>query len=131
MSAKTPANPERAFGVSVGTVLILIAAYAVWRERMITAEVTGVVGLVLVVLGRWRPSLLKWPSKVWWRFALALGYVNARVILTLAFVLVLVPLSLLARLIGRDPLARHRRNWPGWSPYPSRYRDPSHFSRMY
>jgi hypothetical protein len=83
------------------------------------------------VLGRLRPSLLKWPSAVWWRFALALGYVNARIILTLAFALVLIPLGLIWRVIGRDPLGRRRATWSGWSPHPARYRDRSHFSRMY
>jgi hypothetical protein len=68
---------------------------------------------------------------VWWRFALALGYVNARIILTLAFALVLVPLGLLWRLIGRDPLGKRRATRPGWSPHPARYRDRTHFSRMY
>jgi len=28
---KTPVNPERSFGVSVGTVLCVIAALLVWR----------------------------------------------------------------------------------------------------
>jgi hypothetical protein len=129
---KGPANPERAFGLSVGTVLLLVSAIAVWRGRRVTiAEIVGGVGFVLVVLGRLRPSLLKWPSAVWWRFALALGYVNARIILTLAFALVLVPLGFLWRAIGRDPLGRRRATWPGWSPYPARYRDRTHFSRMY
>jgi hypothetical protein len=128
---KGPANPERAFGLSVGTVLLIVGAIAVWRGRVSTAEIAGGVGFVLVALGRLRPSLLKWPSAVWWRFALALGYVNARIILTLAFALVLIPLGLIWRLIGRDPLGKRRAAWPGWSPYPARYRDRSHFLRMY
>ena len=39
---------------------------------------------------------------------MVLGYVNARVILTIAFALVLMPLGLIWRLIGRDPLANRR-----------------------
>ena len=35
------------------------------------------------------------------------------------------------RLIGKDPLARRRRSWRGWLPYPDRYRDPRHFERMF
>jgi len=35
------------------------------------------------------------------------------------------------RVIGKDPLTRRRTQWPGWSPYPARYRDPKHYSRMY
>ena len=124
-------NPERAFGLSVGTVLLLIAAFAVWRGRILTAEALAVVGTLLVVLGYLRPMLLYWPSKAWWRLALALGYVNARVILTVAFVVMFVPMGFVWRLIGRDPLARRQGHWRGWQSYPARYRDRNHFSRMY
>jgi len=131
MTHKGPANPEKSFGISVGIVLLLIAAFLVWRERQTTAQVVGGIGAVLLLLGLVQPRLLKWPSAVWWRFAMILGYVNARIILTVIFTIVFSPLGLLWRLIGNDPLARKRRNWPGWSPYPARYRKPDHFTRMY
>ena len=60
-----------------------------------------------------------------------LGYVNARVILTIAFAIVFVPLGLIWRLIGRDPLSNHRANFPGWTAYPARYRSRDHFTKMY
>ena len=122
---------ERSFGISVGGVLLLIAAVRIWRGRIPSAEIAGSIGGLLVVLGLTRPMLLKWPSAVWWKFAMILGYVNARVILTVAFALVLTPLGLLWRLIGKDPLARQRKNWQGWQPSPERYRNPDHFNRMY
>jgi hypothetical protein len=128
---KGPANPERAFGISVGTVLVLVAAYLFWRGRLPAAQVLFGVGAVLVLLGYLQPRWLKYPSAAWWKFAMVLGYVNARVILTLIFSLVLVPLGVVWRLIGRDPLARRRASWPGWSPYPPRYRDRTHYTRMF
>jgi len=128
---KGPKHPERSFGLSVGTVLILIAAFLAWRGRIATAEIVGGIGATLVVLGYLQPRLLKWPSAVWWKFALALGYVNARVILSIAFFLVLTPIGLIWRLIGRDPLVRKRSSWTGWTAYPERYSDRSHFTRMY
>jgi Saxitoxin biosynthesis operon protein SxtJ len=131
MASKVPANPERSFGVSVGTVLCAIALVLAWRGRPVRAEVLGAIGVPLLVLGLLRPSLLKWPSAWWWRFSKALGHVNARVLLTLLFVVVLLPMGLIWRLIGRDPLARRRRAWPGWSPYPSRYQDHHHYRRMF
>jgi hypothetical protein len=124
-------NPERSFGISVGAVLLAIGAALVWRGRIRAAEVTGSIGAVLLLLGLVKPSLLEWPSKAWWAFALTLGYVNARVILSVAFYLVLTPLALVWRLIGKDPLAFDKRHWPGWTPYPARYKDPDHFTRMY
>ncbi len=131
MINKGPANPEKSFGISVGIVLLLIAGFLVWRERLTAAPIVGGIGAVLLVLGLVQPGLLKWPSAVWWRFAIILGHVNARIILTVIFTVVFSPLGLLWRVVGNDPLARKRRNWPGWSPYPARYRKSDHFTRMY
>lgn len=128
---RKPANPERSFGVSVGAVLLLIAAVLWWRGRVGRAEVLGAIGLVLFVCGRLRPQLLKYPSAAWWKFAGVLGYVNARILLTLLFSVLLVPISFVWKLTGKDPLARRRQQFPGWTPYPARYRDRTHFERMF
>ena len=126
-----PDFKERSFGVSVGGFLLLLSVVLWWRGRITAAAILAGIGAVLVVLGLTAPRLLKYPSAVWWKFALILGYVNARVILTIAFFVVLTPMSLVWRLIGRDPLAIKKQHWPGWSPYPARYRDKDHFTRMY
>jgi hypothetical protein len=128
---KGPAHPEKAFGVSVGTVLIAASAYAAWRGHERLALAGAGLGLGLVLAGWFAPRLLRWPSAVWWRIALVLGYVNTRIILTVVFALLLTPIGLIWRVIGRDPLGRHRRNWRGWTPAPARYRDKHHYSRMY
>jgi hypothetical protein len=129
--AKGPKNPEKSFGVSVGAVLLVIAAALWWRGRVGRAEILGGIGAVLLLFGAVRPQLLKWPSAIWWRFAGVLGYVNARILLTLLFSVLLVPLSLVWRMLGKDPLARRREQFPGWTPYPERYRDRTHFERMF
>jgi hypothetical protein len=131
MAHKGPKNPERSFGLSVGGLLCVIAIFLIWRGRIGRAEILGTIGGVLVVLGLVNPRLLKWPSDLWWRFARALAYVNARILLTLLFTIALVPLNAIWRIIGNDPLTRRRDKWPGWSAYPARYRDHKHYSRMY
>jgi hypothetical protein len=126
-----PDFKERSFGVSVGGVLILVAAVLWWRGSITNAGMAAGVGAVLVILGLTAPRLLKYPSAAWWKLAMILGYVNARIILSIAFLFFLTPISLVWRLIGRDPLAIKKAHWPGWSPYPARYRDRNHFSKMY
>jgi Saxitoxin biosynthesis operon protein SxtJ len=131
MTRRGPANPERSFGLSVGAVLCAIGIFLAWRGRTFGAEVIGSIGAVLLVCGLLYPPVLKGPSALWWRFAQALGYVNARVLLTVLFTIALLPLSLIWRAIGKDPLARRRSQYPGWTTYPGRYRDHKHYSRMY
>lgn len=124
-------NRERSFGVTVGAVLCGIALLLAWRGRVGRAELLGAIGVVLFTLGRLAPSLLKYPSDAWWTLAAVLGWINARVLLSLLFFLVLTPVGLVWRLTGKDPLARNRASWRGWSNYPERYRNPRHFDRMF
>lgn len=122
---------ERSFGLSVGGVCLGIALWTAWRGRTTLATVLAIVGAVLIVAGAAAPSLLALPSRWWYRLAHALGWVNTRVLLTLMFLLIVIPVGLLLRLIGREPLARRRKAFPGWQEAPARYRDPQHYLRMY
>ena len=126
-----PVNPERSFGLSVGGVLCLIAAVLAWRGSPARAQWVGAVGATLVVCGLVYAPMLRYPSALWWRLSRVLGHFNSRILLTLMFVVVFVPISLVWRLVGTDPLTRRRGRWPGWSPYPPRYRDRRHYTRMF
>jgi hypothetical protein len=128
---KGPQNRERSFGLSVGGFLCVLAAALVWRGRVGRAESAAAVGVLLAVFGWLRPAALKPVSDLWWTLAGALGWFNSRLLLTLAFTVVLMPLGLLWRITGKDPLARRRRSWQGWAPSPPRYHDPKHFERMF
>jgi len=131
MTVKGAKNPERSFGVSVGLVLCAIAVVLWWRGRVGRAEILGAIGAFLFVAGLIYPPALKYPSAGWWRFSRTLGHFNARVLLTIMFSIVLVPISLVWRLTGKDPLSRRRKTWPGWTAYPARYRDRRHYERMF
>jgi hypothetical protein len=126
-----PLEKARSFGLSVGTVLATLALVFAWRGRTGRAEVVGAIGVLLVVFGYLRPAVLRIPSDAWWAFAGVLGWINARVLLSLAFLLVLTPIGILWRMIGRDPMNRRRSQYPGWTAHASRYRDRKHFERMY
>lgn len=125
------ARREREFGVSVGTVLVLLAALAAWRGHATPAAILGSVGAVLVVCGRFAPKFLRVPSAGWWMLAGALGWVNARILLSALFVALVTPMALAMRLAGRDALRIRRRGSGGWSAYPERLRSPKHYERMY
>ena len=44
--------------------------------------------------------------RAWMKFAHALGWMNTRIILTLVYLLVMTPLALIFKLLGKDPMNR-------------------------
>jgi hypothetical protein len=124
------APSHRSFGLTVGGVLLLFAAFTLWRGHATRAEVLGGIGAVLVVAGVVRPSALAGLAVAWGKVGHALGWFNSRVLLTLMFVLVLWPIGVISKLFGNDPLERRKRE-SMWTPYPERMRDPKHFERLF
>ncbi|MBI4354490.1 MAG: hypothetical protein HY595_04570 [Candidatus Omnitrophica bacterium] len=127
-----PTGAERSFGLSVGTVCALLAGWSLWRGRVVIAEWWLLVASALLVPALSKPSLLRVPHALWWRLSRVLGWINARILLSLVFVAVVTPVGLLMRLRGWDPLRMGRSpQGSGWVPSPDRLRDPRHFERMY
>ena len=62
------------------------------------------VGMPLIILGIFKPSLLFYPYKVWIQIGNALGWINSRIILGLVFLLILQPIALIMKIFGYDPL---------------------------
>lgn len=129
MTTATPRAQERSFGRGVGGMLVLLAMYEVWRGRMTLAAIVAACGVLLLLLSAAAPALLVWPSRAWWAMARVLAWVNTRLLLTAFFVLVLTPIGLVLRALGRDPLQR-RVTGSTWSPFAGR-RDPRHYERMF
>jgi hypothetical protein len=121
---------ERSFGLSAGFVLMFLSALLAWRHRFTPAEIAGSAGCILVILGQLRPRVLEQPRIFWGRVANLIGYINSRIILTLAFALLLVPVGIAWLLSGHDPLAR-ARGTSGWTPAPVRYRNKKHYEQMF
>ena len=127
----TPSYSERSFGLSVGTACALFAGFGLWRGHLLAAESFGIAALLLVVLALLKPSLLAGPAALWMKFSRGLGWMNARVLLSAIFFVILTPIAALLRMSGWDALRLRSRPGSSWVPYPERYRDPKHFERMY
>ena len=118
----------RSFGWVVGGVLLIIAAVVWWRNDFTlttAASVLGGLGAALTVLGLTVPMILKPVYRVWMALAVVLGFIMTRVILTVVYYLIMTPIGLIMRLLGKDPL--HRRIDPNAASYwiPKTYLDES------
>ena len=90
----------------VAAVLLAVAAWNLYRGRAAVVAVAGGAGLLLLLTGLLLPALSRRFHVLWMRLAVALGYVNSRVLLTLMYYLVMTPYGVVSRLVGRDPLNR-------------------------
>ena len=128
MTHRTPT--DRSFGITVGLAFIAVAGLALWRGRSTTAAVLAAMGAVLLSAGLLAPAALRRPNRVWSRFAQTIGWINARILLTLFFFIVLTPVGAVLRLLRRNPL-RPASTDTNWAPYPERYRNPDHYDRLF
>lgn len=104
---KVDARALRGFGLTVGAALGLVfglllpwlwgGAYPLWP---------WIAGGALALTGGLKPVWLSPLHRGWMRLALALGWLNTRLILGLVFYGCMTPVGLILRLAGKDSLAR-------------------------
>lgn len=127
----TTRREQRTCGISAGLVAWLVAAHLFRHGQTVAGTATAAFGLALVLIGVTMPAILALPSRVWWGLLRGLGWVNAKILLTVLFFGVMTPLGFALRLTGWDPLARRRPDGSFWVPYPARQRNTRHYERMY
>ncbi len=93
----------RKFGFTVGGAFLLSGAFLIWRHRPAGPPFFGM-GILLWLAALFTPASLKLFHRAWMTFALAMGWIMTRIILTFVFFLVVTPVALLQRLFGKRPL---------------------------
>ncbi len=121
----------RDFGLLMGGVLLV---YGVWPALFRGEAVrlwAMVVGGVAGGLGMVAPSTLAQPYKGWMFIGHILGWINTRIILGILYYGVVVPMGLVMKLMGRDPM--RRALVPGMETYRvmRQRREPSHMNNMF
>jgi hypothetical protein len=101
---KTSDRDLRKFGLVVGGVFVAVGLLFWWRHPGRSPYFLGPGGMLLL-LGLVLPGALKWVYIAWMSIAFVLGFVMAHVILMLLFLLVITPMGLVARLVGKDFLS--------------------------
>ena len=91
------------FGLLVGGVFAAIGGLLLYKGHAPGPWLLGI-GAALMILGAVVPALLKPVYHGWMAMALAMGFVMTRVILTIVFFLILLPIGLFMRLLGKDLL---------------------------
>jgi hypothetical protein len=129
---KTGAHDLRKFGLTVGSVFILLGVLFLLRHLSSYPWFLGT-GAVLTVFGVIWPRALKYIYIAWMALAFTLGLVMSKVILALFFFLFVTPIGLLARLFQKDFLARKwdKQGASYWIECPKETKAPESYERQF
>ena len=96
-------SSNKSFGIVFFIFFILIALYPLLNGQEIRLWAL-IISAVFLILGLLKSKLLTPLNKLWFRFGMLLGKIISPIIMGFIFFLVVTPIGLIMRLLGKDPL---------------------------
>ena len=90
----------RKFSYLVGGILVIISLFLLWKGSTSFTLILGI-GAGLIIIGMIFPIILKPIYIAWMIFAVILGWIMTRVILTILFYLIVTPIALIAKIFRK------------------------------
>jgi Saxitoxin biosynthesis operon protein SxtJ len=121
----------RSFGFTVGGIFALIALWPVMVRGEDPRWWAIVVAACLLVPAVVFPKSLVWVYKGWMAIGHVMGWINTRIILGVVFYVIVTPIGMFRRWLGRDPMGRQLR--PDLDSYriTRKPRPASHLTKQY
>ena len=107
-------SSNRSFGIVFFIVFLLIALYPLtYSEEIRVWSVT--ISLIFLVLGLFNSKILTPLNKLWFKFGIFLAKIISPIIMGIIFFLVVTPIGLLMRLLGKDLInLKYNQNKSYW-----------------
>jgi hypothetical protein len=90
------------------TILVIVIGFTalgwILRSRFNIETYLDKIAFALGLVSIFIPAAARAIEWLWLKFALALGWVNSRILLTIVYFVFLMPIALLSRLFTKDPL---------------------------
>ncbi len=94
---------NRSFGIVFFVVFLLISIYPLINDESIRIW-SLIVSLIFLSLGILNSNILSPLNKLWFKFGIFLGKIISPVVMGIIFFLVVTPIGLIMRLLGKDVL---------------------------
>ena len=94
-------SSNRSFGIVFFIVFLLITLYPLTYNGEIRIW-SAIISLIFLVLGLLNSKILTPLNKLWFKFGIFLGKIISPIIMGIIFFLVVTPIGLLMRLLGKD-----------------------------
>ena len=104
-AAETP-KALRDFGlIMAGMLILMFGVVFPWLFSFSTPYWPFIAAFVFAVVALLKPMFLAPVNRVWLKLSNVLGWINTRLIMGLMFFVLIVPMGLVLRLLGKDPLS--------------------------
>ena len=94
----TEQSSEKSFGVVFSIVFLIVALYPLITSAGIRIWAL-VVSIIFFLLAFLEPKILVLPNKLWFKFGLLIGSIVAPIVITLVYLVTVVPTGLIMRLL--------------------------------
>lgn len=131
LSAKLPSN--RKFGFTFAVILISVGIYGIFAPwKPIVSGLCALAGITFLLVAVSAPQLLTPLNRAWFALGELLGRIVSPIALGIIFFALITPVSIIARLLGRDELRLKRRSVPSyWVPRQTSALDPNSFKQQF
>jgi predicted membrane metal-binding protein len=102
-TAEEPQATERSFGLVFSAVFALVAFLRLLDDHPVRWWAVAV-SAAFLILGLFAPRTLVLPNKLWMKFGKLLHHIVSPVVMSLLFIVAVIPTAVILRLMGRDPL---------------------------
>ena len=130
-TSRMTAAAGRKFGMTVGVAFLVITALLWWRDALTAATITGTLGGLLVLAGLAIPTHLGPVERGWMRLAHLISKVTTPIVMGVMYLLVITPVGLLRRTLGKNPMVHSPQDESYWRPRPPGARRTGSLSRQF
>ena len=94
---------NKSFGVVFFIVFLIIGTYPLLSDNEVRLW-SLIISIIFLILGLLNSKLLTPLNKIWFKFGILLGRIVSPIIMGVIFFLVVTPIALIMRIIGKDLL---------------------------
>ena len=107
-------SSNRSFGIVFFVVFLLIALYPLTYDGEIRLW-SLIISVIFLILGLLDSKILAPLNKIWFKFGILLGKIVSPLIMVIIFFLVVTPIGLIMRLLGKDVInLKYNKNKSYW-----------------
>ena len=94
-------SSERNFGITFSLIFFIISIYLYLTHNSFSFLFI-ILSLFILFMAIFYSKILYWPNYLWFKFGLFLGYIISPILLTLIFLIVVIPTGLLVKIFNSD-----------------------------